>query len=638
MKTKRIAYALLLSSLLVGCTPSDAKLEEQGWVKDPANNGWVQNPADNGWVQNPANNGWVKDPATNGWVNNPAENGWVKDPATNGWVKDPANNGWVNDPANNGWVDADELTPSPTVEAEVVHWVPGADTANVTFKLDLEGATKLNVVLGGKLLKEIVDYEFEAGKLTILGAFLEDSGLGLGEHKGYVFTENGSVEIKVHIVSNPAVEGTTIPLKEIQDVNLSGFGAQTLSAPIANTNDLLITEISTDMGHYNYIEVFNNTTSEYNLKDHRIVFGDPAGQRKNYENGLLDRPLGEASSAYIYQDYKIPALSSALIWIVNTSPWEVSSNKLSEAANVQSLLLGNGADNLNVNKFKSIYGLCEDITVFPVRTNYMIGRTDYGASEANPWGTALSKGASNRWSDINSSVDKRMVQIQKVDETTVFEEEGKFYVYEMDVLHREEDIYADGKLDANDVLVNNPAAAVAATNREFIHAIFARKTYVTSKTDKTHTGEYKGMNLYSIGLTAECEAYFAMLEEAVTPVASALIYPNIVDDPENPGTKIAAKWGKSYEQFALQYSVPAQGSHMARFIPLEGTTALYTAFYSAHACKALYEAGLGLEVAGYGANATVKVPVDPAYPTDYLAANHNSAGRVTALMLPAATA
>ena len=76
---------------------------------------------------------------------------------------------------------------------------------------------------------------------------------------------------------------------------------------------------------------------------------------------------------------------------------------------------------------------------------------------------------------------------------------------------------------------------------------------------------------------------------------------------------------------------------MARFIPLEGTTALYTAKYAEHAYKALYEAGLASEVAGYGATSTVKVPVDPAYPTDYLAANHNSAGRVTALMLPAAT-
>ena len=53
--------------------------------------------------------------------------------------------------------------------------------------------------------------------------------------------------------------------------------------------------------------------------------------------------------------------------------------------------------------------------------------------------------------------------------------------------------------------------------------------------------------------------------------------------------------------------------------------------------KDLYTAGLGAEVAGYGATSTVKVPVDPAYPTDYLAANHNTAGRVTSLMLPAAT-
>lgn len=634
MKTKRIAYALLLSSLLVGCAPSDAELQEQGWVKDPANNGWVQNPADNGWVNNPANNGWVKDPANNGWVSNPAENGWVKDPAGNGWVKDPAGNGWVKDPANNGWVDADELTPSPTVTAGVVHWVPGAETADVTFNVNLEGATKLNVVLGGKLLTEFVDYEFDAGKLTIYGAFLADSNLGLGEHKGYVFTENGSVEIKVSIVSDPTVEGSTIPLKEIEDVNLSGFGAHTLSAPIPNTNDLLITEISTDMGNYNYIEVFNNTTSEYNLKDHRILLADPSKQVKKYSNGLLDLPLGGAGVTYIYNDYKIPALSSALIWIVNTSPWEVGSDrKLTEAANVQSLLLGEGPDNLSVAKFKSIYGLDESVLVFPSRTSYMLGRTDYGVTETNKWGTALAKSASNRWADINSKTDKRMIQIQKVDETTVFEEEGKFYVYEMDVLHKEEEIYADGKLDANDVLLNAPTAAVGNTNREFIHALFARKTYVTSKTDLTPTGEYGGMDLYNNNTAS----YYAMLEEAVKPVATAMVYPNIVDDPENEGAKIAAKWGATYSQFAMQFALPVEGSHMARFIPLEGTTALYTEFYKEHDYKDLYMAGLGTEVAGYGANSKVKVPESSAYPTDYLAANHNSAGRVTALMLPAAT-
>ena len=105
----------------------------------------------------------------------------------------------------------------------------------------------------------------------------------------------------------------------------------------------------------------------------------------------------------------------------------------------------------------------------------------------------------------------------------------------------------------------------------------------------------------------------------------------------NEGAKIAAKWGASYNQFAMQFALPVEGSHMARFIPLEGTTALYTEFYKEHAYKDLYMAGLGTEVAGYGANSKVKVPESSAYPTDYLAANHNSAGRVTALMLPAAT-
>lgn len=612
MKTKRIAYALLLSSLLVGCAPSDAELQEQGWVKDPANNGWVQNPADNGWVQNPANNGWVKDPATNGWVK---------------------------DPANNGWVDADELTPSPTVEAEVVHWVPGADTANVTFKLDLEGATKLNVVLGGKLLKEFVDYEFDAGKLTILGAFLEDSGLGLGEHKGYVFTENGSVEIKIHIVSNPAVEGTTIPLKEIQDVNLSGFGAQTLSAPIANTADLFITEISAEMGNYNYVEVFNNTTSEYNLKDHRIVLADPSKQDKGIftNNGLVEEPLGMGCSAYIYQDYKIPALSSAVIWLVNTTPWTQSNGSIVENANIKSMILGNDPENLSVSKFRGVYGLDENALVFPARTVNGLFNGTYGY-QGDHYGTGLYKTGSNAWADISPKTDKRMIQIQKYEEI-IFEESGKYFYYDVDVVNREEDIYADGKFDSAD-LANlkgfDSSAAAGGQNRQIIHALSARKIYVTSATDNTPTGEIdNSIDLYN----ADKDPLLAMLGSgAVKPISTAMLYPNIVDDPENPGTKIAGKWGTSYAQFALQYSAPAQGCHMSRFIPLEGTTALYTAHYASHAYKALYESGLGSEVAGYGANATVKVPVDPAYPTDYLAANHNSAGRVTALMLPAATA
>ena len=492
-----VIVIVMLISCLAGCTVqlTDEQLAEMGyiydpanngWVKDPANNGWVKDPASNGWVNDPANNGWVNDPANNGWVNDPAGNGWVKDPATNGWVKDPAGNGWVydpagngwvKDPASNGWIPAEGYVPAPKIEGKVIHWIPGAQNANVSYALDLAGETDYYVVLNGQLLEEYVDYTCDEGVFEILGTTLYDMGLGLGKYDGYVFTKGGYVGFEVKVIATATEEGSTIPLKEINDINLSAIASLEITEPIAGAADLFITEISTDMGYYNYVEVFNNTTSTYNLKDHRIVFADLTKQGKSgATNGVFDLPLGSASAAYIYQDYEIPALSSAIIWIVNTSPWEVSSNKVSEAAGAQSLILGDGEENLNVGKFKNVYGLDESDLVFPVRTNYMCGRSDYGAPQDNGWGTALSKGASNRWSDINSSVANRGVQIQKMNETKVFEtESGEYYIIEMDVLHREEDIYADGKLDENDVVISNPNAALSGTNREFIHAVFARR-------------------------------------------------------------------------------------------------------------------------------------------------------------------
>ena len=651
MKTKRIAYALLLSSLLVGCTPSDAKLEEQGWVKDPANNGWVQNPADNGWVQNPANNGWVKDPATNGWVNNPAENGWVKDPATNGWVKDPA---------NNGWVDADELTPSPTVEAEVVHWVPGADTANVTFKLDLKGATKLNVVLGGKLLKEFVDYEFEAGKLTILGAFLEDSGLGLGEHKGYVFTENGSAEIKIDIVARPDVEGSTIPMKSIQDVDLSKFGAVTINEPIAGAGDVFITEVNVDMGLYNYVEIFNNTKAEYNLKGHRVVWANLSKQDKGYfaENGLFSEPEGMSAATYIYQDFKIPALSSAIVWLVNTKPWTQTKKengdlggKIIEADNIQSLIIGENDANLNAKDFRQVYGLSDDVLVLPSRVNYGLinGTTGY---TGDGWGTGVYKGTV--WPSVDSSTTYRGIQLQKFTHE-IFEETGtgKYFYYEMDVINREEDIYANGTFDADDLptlLGFNHEEAVSTTNRQVIHALGVRKVYVTSATDPTPTGEVVS-NKYDI-YNADHAGWLEVLSSGcVKPLSTALTYPQVIKtvkpaEGETPETTTytAAKWGETYEHFAIQYAAPVQGSIYSRVVPLEGERENLLQYFANTTSGTLkkyrdyYTAAIAPEVAGYGANSEVKVPVDPAYSTAYLANNHHSAGRVTALMLPAATA
>ena len=650
-----VIVIVMLISCLAGCTVqlTDEQLAEMGyiydpanngWVKDPANNGWVKDPASNGWVNDPANNGWVNDPANNGWVSDPAGNGWVKDPATNGWVKDPAGNGWVydpagngwvKDPASNGWIPAEGFVPAPKIEGKVIHWIPGAQNANVSYALDLAGETDYYVVLNGQLLEEYVDYTCDEGVFEILGTTLYDMGLDLGKYDGYVFTKGGYVGFEVKVIATATEEGSTIPLKEINDINLSAIASLEITEPIAGVADLFITELSADMGYYNYVEVFNNTTSTYNLKDHRIVFANLTQQNVSgmfAQNGVFDKPLGGASAAYIYQDFEIPALSSAIIWIVNTSPWEVSSNKVSEAAGAQSLILGDGEENLNVEKFKAVYGLDDSALVFPVRTNYMIGRSDYGNATSG-WGTALSKSSSNRWSDINSSVASRGVQIQKMDETKVFEtEDGRFYIIEMDVLNREEDIYADGKLDANDVLVANPGVDVAGTNREFIHAVFARRVYVKSATDLTPTEEVEaladtGIDLYNMN-TAN---YYAMFTEGfITPVATALVYPDLAIGED--GAETTAKWGNSYTTFAMQYQAPAAGEHLSKFIPLEGDRAKYEALYAE---DALALSGLAQEYAGYAANSVVLVPESSAYPTDYLAENHNTAGRVTAMIIPA---
>ena len=651
-----VIVVVMLISCLASCTVqlTDEQLAEMGyiydpanngWVKDPANNGWVKDPASNGWVNDPANNGWVNDPANNGWVSDPAGNGWVKDPATNGWVKDPAGNGWVydpagngwvKDPASNGWIPAEGFVPAPKIEGKVIHWIPGVQGANVSYALDLAGETDYYVVLDGQLLEEYVDYTCDEGVFEILGTTLYDMDLGLGKYDGYVFTKGGYVGFEVKVIATATEEGSTIPLKEIKDINLSGIASLEITAPIAGVADLFITEVSTDMGHYNYVEVFNNTTSTYNLKDHRIVFADLTKQgNSGATNGVFDLPLGSASAAYIYQDYEIPALSSAIIWIVNTSPWEVSGTKndrvLSEASGVQSLLLGDGEENLNVEKFKNVYGLDDSALVFPVRTNYMLGRSDYGDISTG-WGTALAKSASNRWSDINSSVANRGVQIQKMDETKVFETaDGEYYIIEMDVLHREEVIYADGKLDANDVLAINPGVNEKSdANRQFIHALFARRVYVTSPTDLTPTGKVlttaDGIDLYN----SNTANYYAMYTGGfITPVATALIYPDLVVGED--GAETTAKWGKSYSNFAMQYQAPAEGEHLSKFVPLEGYRAKYEARY---ADNALALSGLAQEYEGYAADSVVLVPESSVYPTDYLSENHNTAGRVTAMMIP----
>lgn len=631
MNKKHMIGALVLGSLLVGCAPTEA--DYQKWAEE---NGWVNNPAQNGWVQNPAQNGWVQNPAQNGWVNNPAENGWVTD---------------------------DQLTPSPVATAKVVHWVPGAEEANVTWTVDLKGAENLNVVFGGKLLTQYKHYSYEEGTLAIKGSFLHDEGLGLGEHKGYIFTENGSAEIKIDIVARPDVEGTTIPLTTTQDVDLSKFGAATITEPIAGAGEVFITEVNVDMGLYNYVEIFNNTTAEYNLKGHRVVWANLSKQDKGYfaNNGLFSEPEGMSAATYIYKDFKIPALSSAIVWLVNNKPWTqtkkdpekgVLGGEIIEADNIQSLIIGEKDENLNAKDFRQVYGLSDDVLVLPSRVNYGLinGTTGY---TGDGWGTGVYK--TTVWPNVNSSTTYRGIQLQKFTHKILEEEgTGKYFHYEMDVINREEDIYANGTFDADDLptlLGFDHEAAASNENRQVIHALGVRKVYVTSATDPTPTGEVVS-NAYDI-YNADHAGWLEVLssEGVVEPLSTALIYPHVIkkvepakDDKPETVTYTAKKWNDTYEHFAIQYAAPVQGSIYSRVVPLEGERENLLQYFANTTSGTLqkyrdyYTAAIAPEVAGYGANSEVKVPVDQAYSTAYLANNHHSAGRVTALMLPATPA
>ena len=74
------------------------------------------------------------------------------------------------------------------------------------------------------------------------------------------------------------------------------------------------------MSGYEYIKVFNNTNAEYNMKNHRIVLCNPIQAGQNIEDpecliGNKSFATGYLFYSLIDVDFKIPALSTALIWL-----------------------------------------------------------------------------------------------------------------------------------------------------------------------------------------------------------------------------------------------------------------------------------------------------------------------------------
>ena len=88
-------------------------------------------------------------------------------------------------------------------------------------------------------------------------------------------------------------------------------------AKVEGAPDLMILEVVIDsteytmgeaMSNYEYIKIFNNTESEYNLKDHRIILANPAsgqnGETEEARNGLLPLVTNYLFMGYIDEDFR----------------------------------------------------------------------------------------------------------------------------------------------------------------------------------------------------------------------------------------------------------------------------------------------------------------------------------------------
>lgn len=513
-----------------------------------------------------------------------------------------------------------ELEPvdlSPIVTGKVYHWVPTAIEANVTATLDLNTAdvATLTIVMNEVELEEFIDYELVDGELTIFGTFLEEAGFGLGDHAVTVSTEFGSAEFTIGIVKNASL-GSSIPKEIVKGLDMSQIASYTPTEVIEGAPDLMITEVSVDMGVYSYIEVFNNTNEPYNLKNHRIVFSDLTKQSLLVDNGLFEQPLGMGSGMYIYQDYVIPALSSAVIWLVGSFPWKqadgtmyngVTGKVLVEEANLQANIFGDKLENLSIEKFRSVYNLSENVEVFPIRTQpCLVNASSAGTDDG--LGAAPIKVSSSFFAGVNSSIANRGFQIQKFDldkQFPVTEVEGvAYYKYDLGVLNREEDLYVDGVLDYEKMIIFG--------GRESVNAFYARVVYYNDNGEIVgYANRANGIDSYN----ANKAAYLKMYREIVTPLSTALIYTNYVDGE-------AKKWGSMR---SLEYTIPEAGSTLMRYIPLVGMTEIYEEKLAVeHPIKLM---GLAPEVDEISFSTDIEVPISNAYPKDYLAEGYNTIGR-----------
>ncbi|NLN50108.1 MAG: hypothetical protein GX149_00595 [Acholeplasmataceae bacterium] len=502
----------------------------------------------------------------------------------------------------------------PEITGVVYHWLPNSRGADITAKINLQGVDVNDVVVSCESVELIEGLDFEIigdEDFILFGDFLVEYTNEVGTYQLAIETPTGTTAFEYFVVDN--LEGTTIPTTETTVSDLGFLTQAEITEPIADAPELLITEVSADSGAYSYIEVFNNSNQQRNLKGHMLIFGD-LGRQTNINslveeyNWLIAEPMN-AVPFYIYKDFVMEPFETAIIWYIggNRTPWNLEGDTNyniiyeNEGKNSKAFLFDWQGGNLKERTLKNIHGIPESTRVVSVRNNSFVINNTTTRNE-NGFGTPVIRAAA--FESQNSSISHRAVQIlyfnpeKKYTPDEFAPENASYYTIDSGVLNQEEDIYEEGYLDSSKI-TRLPG------NRLSINTFYFRKLYYNSddefieydKTWNPATDQKNGM--------WESEEYFKVAKDAI--LATAVFFPKL------EGSTVSSRWERGH---GMEYTIPENGSHLMRFVPrsedADYLTYIYYTYFQSNVLE-FVKGGVSEIIPEMLATRTVVVPVDPAY-------------------------
>ena len=531
---------------------------------------------------------------------------------------------------------------SPVVTPKLWHWMPAAVGATCKYDVETFGANDDSFDLsyaGTPLLRE-VDFDFEDDELVIYGSILVTiCGVNLGTFVFDLETDFGTTTLEVIVVDDPV--GTSIPTKVVQGIDMRGVTQAEITSPVAGPA-LLITGILGGSRNdcFDYIEVFNNTSSPYNLINHKIVLSgvnyNPL-QTTYGTNGVMSNPIGQTFH-YIYDNFILDPFETGLIWMINVRTWApgtLTSGSYNNDVAEDSAF----AARVSLNDFRAEYGIDPNVKVYKSYQLYAIVNQTSAYDTVNFIGAAPSK--ASVW--VLGSTADRAIQIQKLDTETYFSNFSgteattavsaktcAFFRYEPIMFNRDKDVYETGSLDHTKIKVY--------AGRAQINIFGIRVRYFDSAkndlgfSDNASLGYANGAldiyNIANVGTTgaSAAVAYDKLHLNAMTSIVQAFMYTAING---SSSIKWADKYGSPVE---LDYTLPlldmsiANSGKTMRFIPKEDSSPLLTWLNGQTTTSAVQKHAIAPAVPFLSATKNIVVPVSAAYPTTYLKYATTTAG------------